>query len=132
MPSVRIARIAALLSLVFAVAFLAPRAEADIEWEPPRMCSEAEYQTLVANLSAACRRREELSCLDAVGCITLRSIKVEFTACREANRALNLLCYGGASVPLKIEVVSLDHEIEVCDLRIPLPFPIGCGRPCPR
>lgn len=127
----RIARSLVRWGLAVVLGLALPGRGAAIEWEPARSCGEAEYEALLATLQVKCARREELSCLDAEGCVTLRSIKREFAGCRDANNILNQLCYGGGSIPLQVEVVSIHHQIEICEERIALPFPFGCGRDCP-
>ncbi len=131
MPRPHIAAVLCLFLLGVGASAAPARAIGD-EWgTPPRICSEAESLVLEAAVALHCRQRDELSCLFISGCFNLRRTRDLLVDCLNAVDALNLACYGGALIELRVEALSLDHQIGICSERIAMRPPIGCGRPCP-
>jgi hypothetical protein len=125
-------RIAAVLCLFLAsaVAPAAPARASDDGWgEPTRTCSDAVFSALNEDVDVECRQRDK-SCLDMSGCFELRRTRQLLADCQRAVNVLNWTCYAGSFIFLRVESLSLQHQIEICSERIALPKPEGCGRPC--
>lgn len=129
MPRTRIGAI--LCGLLLGVAVSAAPLRAGDFSDPPRTCPDAVFFPLDEEVATKCARSNELTCLDVSGCFNLRRTRQLIADCQRAIIALDNACYGGTYLFLKVEVLSLEAQIDFCSERIAMPEPVGCGRPCP-
>ncbi|MEP7009962.1 MAG: hypothetical protein ABJC13_06540 [Acidobacteriota bacterium] len=129
MPRTRIAVVFCLF-LLNVGASATPARASDGYGEPPRDCSDAVFFPLDEEVATKCGRSNGLSCLDVSGCFNLRRTRQLLADCQRAINALDYACYGGSYIFLKVELFSLQEQIDFCSERIALPEPEGCGRPC--
>lgn len=109
----------------------APARASDEIWdEPTRTCSDAVFTTLDDEVALRCAQRDR-SCLDVEGCFNLRRTRDILHDCQRAVDNLNLVCYAGSFIYLRVESVALQHQIDICSERIAMRPPLGCGKPCP-
>jgi hypothetical protein len=129
MPRPHFAVFSLLLSLGLSLLPSAARA-ADGWGEPTRTCSDAVFVSLDDEVALRCAHRDR-SCLDVEGCFNLRRTRDILHDCQRAVDNLNLVCYAGSFVYLRVESFALQHQIDICSERIAMPQPFGCGKPCP-
>ncbi len=127
MPRIRTAALFCLLLL--GTGLLAPAHAGDFG-EPPPQCPAEIFAAISEEVAVQCARRNQLSCLDVEGCFNLRRTLQLFEGCYRAIQKLDNVCYFGTYLYLKVELLSIGHQMDICAERIAMPEPLGCGRPC--
>jgi hypothetical protein len=98
---------------------------------PLMMCPLAECLTLQASVNQICKNPPPVSCERLSGCNVLKREKQHWLDCYTARTIINERCWSGGDLGHQERQAEAIRHVGVCEARMRLPDPIGCGDPCP-
>ena len=117
---------------LFAGLLFAGGASAQCDVNNPLMtCPLAECIALQADVVLICKTPAPVSCESLSGCNVLRREKQHWLGCYTARTIINQRCFGGGNLGHQERAAEAIRHVGVCEARMRLPEPIGCGDPCP-
>lgn len=117
---------------LFAGLFFAGGASAQCDANNPlMMCPLAECLTLQGTVNQICKNPAPVSCENLEGCNVLRREKQHWLDCYTARTIINERCWSGGNWEHQWNQSEAIRHVGVCEARMRLPDPIGCGDPCP-
>lgn len=128
----RIPSLAPAALMLLAGLFFAGDASAQCDAANPLMkCPLAECIALQANVNQICKNPAPVSCERLSGCNVLRREKQHWLNCYTARTIINMRCWDGGDWDHQDRAAEAIRHVGVCEARMRLPDPIGCGDPCP-
>ena len=116
----------------FAGLLFAGGASAQCDVTNPRMiCPLAECLLLQGNVNQICKNPAPVSCEGLSGCNVLRREKQHWLDCYIARSSINKRCFSDTDWDHQWAQSEAIRHVGVCEARMRLPDPIGCGDPCP-
>jgi hypothetical protein len=97
-----------------------------------RTCSEAECIALSDAVHAPDACGGVRSCERISGCSALRSMRQTWLNCYTARNIVNARCWSGGDYDHQWQAAEAIRHVGICDVKIAMPEPTGCGDPCAR